>query len=44
MTTSLKLYDEKGADSKEYRAGLFIAMYDELSVHKSNNKKRSLNE
>ena len=26
------------ADSKEYLAGLFKAMYDELPVHKSNNK------
>ena len=26
-------------DSKEYLAGLFNAMYDELPVHKSNNKK-----
>ena len=25
-------------DSKEYLAGLFKAMYDELPVHKSNNK------
>ena len=25
-------------DSKEYLAGLFNAMYDELPVHKSNNK------
>ena len=25
-------------DSKEYLAGLFEAMYDELPVHKSNNK------
>ncbi len=30
-------------DSKEYLAGLFNAMYDELPVHKSNNKKKSLN-
>ena len=30
-------------DSKEYLAGLFIAMYDELPVHNSNNKKKSLN-
>ena len=30
-------------DSKEYMAGLFNAMYDELPVHKSNNKKKSLN-
>ena len=30
-------------DSKEYLAGLFIAMYDELPVHKSNNKKKFLN-
>ena len=28
------------ADSKEYLAGLFKAMYDELPVHKSNNKIR----
>ena len=27
-------------DSKEYLAGLFKAMYDELPVHKSNNKIR----
>ena len=26
-------------DSKEYLAGLFNSMYDELPVHKSNNKK-----
>ena len=26
------------ASSKEYLAGLFKAMYDELPVHKSNNK------
>lgn len=30
-------------DSKEYLAGLFNAMYDELPVHKSNNKKNPLN-
>ena len=30
-------------DSKEYLAGLFNAMYDELPVHKANNKKKSLN-
>ena len=30
-------------DSKEYLAGLFKAMYDELPVHKANNKKKSLN-
>ena len=30
-------------DSKEYLTGLFIAMYDELPVHNSNNKKKSLN-
>lgn len=30
-------------DSKEYLTGLFNAMYDELSVHKSHNKKKSLN-
>ena len=29
--------------SKEYLAGLFNAMYDELPVHKSNNKKKPLN-
>ncbi len=28
-------------DSKEYLAGLFRAMYDELPVHKSNNKRNS---
>lgn len=27
-------------DSKEYLAGLFVAMYDELPVHKLNNKKK----
>ena len=27
-------------DSKEYLTGLFNAMYDELAVHKSNNKKK----
>ena len=27
-------------DSKEYLTGLFNAMYDELPVHKSNNKKK----
>jgi hypothetical protein len=31
-------------DSKEYLTGLFNAMYDELPVHKSNNKKKSLND
>ena len=30
-------------DSKEYLAGLINTMYDELPVHKSNNKKKSLN-
>ena len=30
-------------DSKEYLTGLFKAMYDELPVHKANNKKKSLN-
>ena len=29
-------------DSKEYLTGLFKAMYDELPVHKSNNKKKSM--
>ena len=33
----------ENVDSKEYLAGLFNAMYDELPVHKSNNKKKSLN-
>ncbi len=28
-------------DNKEYLAGLFRAMYDELPVHKSNNKRNS---
>ena len=28
-------------DSKEYLAGLFRAMYEELPVHKSNNKRNS---
>ena len=28
----------------EYLTGLFNAMYDELPVHKSNNKKKSLND
>ena len=28
-------------DSKEYLAGLFKAMYDELPVHKSNNKTKT---
>ncbi len=34
----------ENVDSKEYLAGLFkaMAMYDELPVHKSNNKKRNL--
>ena len=31
-------------DNKEFLAGLFNAMYDELPVHKSNNKKKSLND
>ena len=30
-------------DSKKYLAGLFNVMYDELPVHKSNNKKKTLN-
>ena len=30
-------------DSKEYLSGLFNAMYDELPVPKSHNKKKSLN-
>ena len=29
-------------DSKDYLAGLFNAMYDELPVHNSNNKKKSM--
>ena len=29
-------------DSKEYLAGLFNAMYDELPVHKSNNKNNTI--
>ena len=29
---------------REYLTGLFNAMYDELPVHKSNNKKKSLND
>lgn len=33
----------EAVDSKEYLTGLFIAMYDELPVHNSNNKKKSLN-
>ena len=28
----------------DYLTGLFNAMYDELPVHKSNNKKKSLND
>ena len=32
----------ENVDSKEYLAGLFKAMYDELPVHKSNNKKKSM--
>ena len=30
-------------DNKNYLTGLFNAMYDELPVHKANNKKKSLN-
>lgn len=33
----------KDVDSKEYLFGLFNAMYDELLVPKSHNKKKSLN-
>ena len=33
----------ENVDRREYLAGLFNAMYDELPVHKSNNKKKSLN-
>ncbi|MGO5329172.1 TfoX/Sxy family protein [Holdemanella porci] len=33
----------KDVDSKEYLSGLFNAMYDELPVPKSHNKKKSLN-
>ena len=33
----------ENVDSREYLAGLFNAMYDELPVHKANNKKKSLN-
>ena len=33
----------ENVDSKEYLAGLFNAMYDELPVHKANNKKKSFN-
>ena len=29
----------ENVDSKEYLVGLFKVMYDELPVHKSNNKK-----
>ena len=44
-TTTYELPYEgaKDVDSKEYLTGLFIAMYDELPVHNSNNKKKSLN-
>ena len=35
------LVDE--VDNKEFLTGLFHAMYDELPVHKANNKKKSLN-
>ena len=31
-------------DNKKFLTGLFNAMYDELPVHKSNNKKKSLND
>ena len=34
------LVDE--VDNKEFLTGLFHAMYDELPVHKSNNKKKSM--
>ena len=52
MTTAIYELPYEGAkemllvenvDSREYLAGLFNAMYDELPVHKSNNKKKSLN-
>ena len=52
MTTAIYELPYEGAkemllvedvDSKEYLAGLFIAMYDELPVHNSNNKKKSVN-
>ena len=33
----------ENVDRREYLAGLFNAMYDELPVHKANNKKKSLN-
>lgn len=33
----------KDVESKEYLTGLFNAMYDELPVRKSHNKKRSMN-
>lgn len=33
----------ENVDSREYLAGLFNAMFDELPVHKANNKKKSLN-
>ena len=51
MTTAIYELPYEGAkemllvenvDSKEYLAGLFKAMYDELPVHKSNNKKKSM--
>ena len=32
----------ENVDSKEYLAGLFNVMYDELPVYKSNNKKKSM--
>ena len=35
------LVDE--VDNKEFLTGLFYAMYDELPVHKANNKKKSFN-
>ena len=52
MTTAIYEIPYKGAkemllvedvDSKGYLAGLFNAMFDELPVHKANNKKKSLN-
>ena len=39
-TKSAVFYMAEDVDSKEYLAGLFKAMYDELPVHKSNNKIR----
>ena len=51
MTTAIYELPYEGAkemllvenvDSKEYLAGLFKAMYDELPVHKSNNKTKSM--